>query len=383
MNIEESIKIISRGVEEIINLDGLRKKLKENRTLRVKAGFDPTAPDIHLGHAVLLRKLRQFQDMGHTVYFLIGDFTAQIGDPTGKDQLRPKMDRKLIQKNARTYQDQAFKILDRKKTRIVFNSEWLDKFSAQEMLELTQHSTVAQMLARADFRKRLEEGKEISILEFIYPLLQGYDSIHLKADVEFGGTDQRFNLLMGRQMQEAMGQEPQVVMMTPLIEGTDGVQKMSKSLNNYIGVNESPDEIFGKIMSINDELMIKYARYLTDLDLQQLKQIHPKEAKLSVAKEIVKLFYDEKKAQKALENFEKTFSQGATPENVQTFKIPPGQTQIMEILVLAHCAESNNEARRLIKQGAVSLDGQKITSEKTVVKPGILKVGKKQFRKLI
>jgi len=313
---------------------------------------------------------------------LIGDFTAQIGDPTGKDQLRPKMDRKLIQKNAQTYQEQAFKILDRKKTKVVFNSDWLDKFSAQEMLELTQYSTVAQMLARADFKKRLEEGKEISILEFIYPLLQGYDSIHLKADVEFGGTDQRFNLLMGRQMQEVMGQAPQVVIMTPLIEGTDGVQKMSKSLNNYIGVNESPDEIFGKVMSINDELMLKYAEYLTDLDVAKLKAEHPKRAKLAIANEIVRLFHDEKKANKALENFEKTFSQGQTPENIKNviIKLEP---MILDVLVNEALAATKNEGRRLLKQGAVSLDGQKITDEKAVLKPGILKVGKKQFRRLI
>ena len=381
MNIEETIRQLSRGVEEIINLESLRKKLKEGRPLRVKAGFDPTAPDIHLGHCVLLRKLRQFQDLGHEVYFLIGDFTAQIGDPTGKDQLRPKLDRKLIKKNATTYQDQAFKILNPKKTKVVFNSEWLDRFSSQQMLELTQFSTVAQMLARADFKKRMEDNKEISILEFIYPLLQGYDSIHLKADIEFGGTDQKFNLLMGRQMQEAVKQEPQVVMMTPLLEGTDGVLKMSKSLGNYIGISETADEIFGKVMSINDQLMIRYAEYLTDLDLNELKGMHPKEAKMKVAVAIAGQFHTLKAAEQARTNFEKTFSKGEVPENVKSVTVTP-PALALEVLVHQGLVSTKNEGRRLIAQGAVSLDGQKIIQENQPLKSGILKVGKRRFLKL-
>ncbi|HLF17466.1 MAG TPA: tyrosine--tRNA ligase [Candidatus Omnitrophota bacterium] len=381
MNIDETIQKISRGSEEIINIEGLKKKLKEARPLRVKAGFDPTAPDIHLGHVVLLRKLRQFQELGHTVYFLIGDFTAQIGDPTGKDQLRPKLDQKRIRQNAKTYQEQVFKILNPKKTKVVFNSKWLNKLTSQEVLELTQYSSVAQMLARADFKKRMEDNKGISILEFIYPLLQGYDSIHLKADIEFGGTDQKFNLLMGRQMQETVGQEPQVIIMTPLLEGTDGVVKMSKSTGNYIGITESPDEIFGKVMSINDELMLKYAQYLTDLDLSKLKAMHPKEAKMKLAEDIVGLLYDSKKAQEARLHFEKTFSQGLTPENVEIFPITASLSSL-DVMLKAGLVESKNEARRLLKQGAVSLDGKKITDENQPLKSGVLRVGKRRFLKV-
>jgi tyrosyl-tRNA synthetase len=384
MPIDESIQKLSRGVEEIINVEGLRQKLKEGRPLRVKAGFDPTAPDIHLGHAVLLRKLRQFQDLGHIVYFLIGDFTAQIGDPTGKDQLRVKMGRQQVKKNAKTYQQQVFKILDKKKTKIVFNSSWLDKFSAQEILELTQYSTVAQNLARAEFKKRMEEGREISILEFIYPLLQGYDSIHLKADVEFGGTDQRFNLLMGRQMQEAVGQTPQIVMMTPLIEGTDGSAKMSKSLNNYIGISESPDEIFGKIMSVNDQLMLKYAEFLTDLDLQQLKAMHPKQAKMAIARDIVRQFHNERSADLAQLSFEKTFSQKQNPDQMPEVKLDPATLPTYSaVLIKEGLAASRNEARRLVQQGGVSRDGIKVTDENSAPQKGVLKVGKKHFRRLI
>src|SRR3990167_7879064 len=308
MAINESLEHISRGTAEIINPEGLKAKLlasqKNKNPLRVKAGFDPTAPDIHLGHTVLLRKLRQMQDLGHQVFFLIGDFTAQIGDPTGKDHIRPQLDRQKVNQNAKTYKEQVFKILDPKRTEVVFNSAWLDKLSSQEILSLTAHSTVAQMLARSDFKKRFEEKKEISLLEFIYPLLQGYDSVHLKADIEFGGTDQKFNLLMGRELQDAYGVSPQVVIMTPLLEGTDGVQKMSKSLGNYVGINEPPDDMFGKLMSISDELMYKYFEYLTDFALDEVKAFHPKEAKLRLAETIVKQFYDAHQATKARNNFE-------------------------------------------------------------------------------
>ena len=262
----------------------LEAKLKEGRPLIIKAGFDPTAPDIHFGHTVLLRKMKQFQDLGHKVVFLIGDFTAQVGDPTGRNELRKKMSMAEIEKNAVTYKAQVFKILDPQKTQVVFNSHWLSKLTPQDLLELSAQSTVAQMLARADFKKRFESGKEISLLEFIYPLLQGYDSVHLKADVELGGNDQKFNLLMGRQLQEAYGQKPQVVLMTPLLEGTDGVNKMSKSLGNTIGINDEPNEIFGKIMSISDELMYRYYEILTEEDLNVVKTVHPKEAKVNLEK---------------------------------------------------------------------------------------------------
>ena len=387
MHVKDLIKDISRGTTEIINIESLEKKLltsqKNKKPLSLKAGFDPTAPDMHLGHVVLLRKLRQFQNLGHHVFFLIGDFTAQVGDPTGRDQIRPKMDRQEIKKNAKTYEEQVYKILDRKKTKVIFNSSWLAKLTAQEMLELTAHSSVAQMLARADFKKRFEEKREISLLEFIYPLLQGYDSIHLKADIEFGGSDQKFNLLMGRQLQEIHGQEPQVVIMTPLLEGTDGVQKMSKSLGNYIGISEAPKDIFGKIMSINDQLMYKYFELLTDCELEKIKSLHPKEAKLVLAGEIVKQFYDERIARKERDNFEQTFSHRQVPEEIQEYLIEEGAGALVDTLLQAQCVSSKKEARRLLEQGAISYNGEKITTENWPLREGVLKIGKRRFLKLL
>jgi len=388
MEIKDAIQNISRGTTEIINVENLQKKLaqsqKTGKPLCIKAGFDPTAPDIHLGHVVLLRKLRQFQDLGHLIYFLIGDFTAQVGDPTGRDKLRVKMNRHEIKANAKTYKKQVFKILDPKKTRIVFNSQWLDKLSSQDLLELTTYSTVAQMLARADFKKRYDQNTEISILEFIYPLLQGYDSIHLKADIELGGSDQKFNLLMGRQMQEAVGDDPQVVIMTPLLEGTDGEQKMSKSLDNYIGINENPNEIFGKIMSINDELMLKYYEYLTDFSLNEIKTMHPKEAKLRLACNIVSQFHDTQKADRAQNHFEKVFSQRQTPEDSEQYKYNRDNPEyLIDILVKMNIVSSKKEVRRLLMQGAISHDGQKIEEEKWTLKNGTLKVGKRRFLKIV
>ena len=348
----------------------------------IKAGFDPTAPNIHLGHTVLLNKLKLFQDLGHRVLFLIGDFTAQVGDPTGKDQLRRKMSSQEIAVNAQTYKKQVFKILDPKKTQVVFNSHWLAKLSPQDILELTAHSTVAQMLARADFKKRFESGREISLLEFIYPLLQGYDSVHLKADIELGGSDQRFNLLMGRQLQEAYGQHPQVVIMTPLLEGTDGNQKMSKSLGNYIGINENSDDIFGKIMSIPDETMTRYYELLTDVDLKSIAGIHPKEAKLQLAQMIVEQFYTKAEAQEARQKFESVFSQHQTPEDITEHKLK-GDQDVVSILVIAKMAPSKNEARRLIQQKAVTLDGELINDEHVKMTKGVLKVGKRRFLRLV
>ena len=388
MSIQEIIEQIARGTTEIINVEGLKERLLEsqklNRPLIIKAGFDPTAPDIHLGHFVLLRKLRQFQDLGHHVFFLIGDFTAQVGDPTGRDQLRRKMTPEEVKANAQTYKAQVLKILDSKKTEVVFNSRWLQSLTPQDILELTAHSTVAQMLARADFKKRFEQGREISILEFIYPLLQGYDSIYLKADVELGGSDQKFNLLMGRQLQETYGQKPQVVIMTPLLEGTDGVNKMSKSLNNYIGVNESPGEIFGKIMSISDDLMLRYYELLTDCNLSEIKTLHPKEAKLQLAQKMVQQFYSVAQAKSAREEFDKIFSQGKTPENIIEYSIKENPAQkIADILIAAQLASSKNEVRRLIKERAVSHEGQPIADEDWVIKKGVVKVGKRRFLKLV
>ncbi|MCK5581555.1 MAG: tyrosine--tRNA ligase, partial [Candidatus Omnitrophica bacterium] len=340
MQTKQAIEKISRGTTEIISVEGLEKKLKkaskEGCALRVKAGFDPTAPDIHLGHVVLLRKLRQFQDLGHKVLFLIGDFTALVGDPTGRNELRPNLDLSFIRENAKTYAKQAFKILDSDpdKVEIVYNYDWLDKIGAQKLLELTAHSTVAQMLARADFKKRYESGSQISIMEFVYPLLQGYDSVHLEADVELGGNDQKFNLLMGRQLQETFSQEPQVVVMTPLLEGLDGVKKMSKSLDNYIGIDESPSEILGKIMSISDELMMRYCEVLTDFDLSEVKNMHPKDAKLQLGREIVKQFYDDEKARQAQVEFEKVFSQGQVPDEMPGYQLDSREKEtVLDVLV--------------------------------------------------
>ncbi len=385
MNIQDAIRLISRGTTEIINVAQLEKKLlkseKEGKPLVIKAGFDPTAPDIHIGHVVLLRKMRQFQELGHKVVFLIGDFTAQVGDPTGRNELRKKMTREDIEKNAVTYKDQVFKVLDPKKTDVVFNSHWFGKFTAQELMELTAHSTVAQTLARADFKKRFDEGREISLLEFIYPLLQGYDSVHLRADVELGGSDQKFNLLMGRQIQEAFRQEPQVVIMTPLLEGLDGVQKMSKSLGNYIGINEPPREIFGKVMSVSDELMIRYFELLTDEDIAAVRQMHPKEAKMKLAGEIVRQFHGADAARDSREHFENVFSQKQVPDDIQVYALTQGNGPLVDILVKTGIAPSKNEARRLIKQGAVTFEGQPVADESWSALPGVLKVGKRRFLK--
>lgn len=387
MDTKALVEKISRGTVEIISVENLAKKLadshKNKRPLCVKAGFDPTAPDIHLGHVVLLRKLRQFQDLGHRVSFLIGDFTAQVGDPTGRIQTRPKLDQKEIARNAQTYKEQVFKVLDPARTDVVFNSAWLGKLSAQEILSLAAHSTVAQMLARADFKKRFEEQSEISILEFIYPLLQGYDSIHLKADIELGGSDQRFNLLMGRQLQEDFGQDPQVVLMTPLLEGTDGVQKMSKSLGNYIGINEAPNEIFGKVMSIDDDLMYRYYEVLTDLDLQEVRALHPKEAKIRLGHEIVRQFYGEKEAQAAREHFEKVFSQRQHPDQMDECDLGGKGETFFDILMKAGMVTSRRDFQRLLEQGALSHEGELIRDAKWVPKKGVLKVGKRRFLRLV
>ena len=389
MDTQEALRAISRGTTEIISVELLEKKLaksaQEGKPLVVKAGFDPTAPDIHLGHVVLLRKMRQFQELGHTVVFLIGDFTAQVGDPTGRNELRKKMTREDIDRNAVTYKDQVFKVLDPEKTRVVFNSHWFGAFSAQQLMELTAHATVAQTLARADFKKRFDEGREISLLEFIYPLLQGYDSVHLKADVELGGSDQKFNLLMGRQMQEAYGQPPQAVVMTPLLEGLDGVQKMSKSLGNYIGINEPPREIFGKVMSISDKLMERYFELLTDDDLAAVRSMHPKEAKMKLAGEIVGQFHGADAVRDARAHFENVFSQKQVPDDIHVFplaELGQGSAGLIDILVKAAAVPSKNEARRLIKQGAISFNGQPVADEGWIPAPGVLKIGKRRFLKL-
>ncbi len=388
VTVKEQLAILTRGTTEVISVDNLEKKLTKaqqtGKPLNIKAGFDPTAPDLHLGHYVLLRKLRQFQDLGHRVIFLIGDFTAQIGDPTGRNETRPKLDQAAIERNAKTYKDQVFKILDSKKTEVVLNSSWLSALKPQNLLELTACSTVAQMLARADFKKRFEDGREISILEFIYPLLQGYDSCHLKADVELGGNDQKFNLLMGRQLQEVFKQEPQVVLMTPLLEGTDGVNKMSKSLNNYIGINEPAKEIFGKIMSVSDVLMMRYYEILTNTDLESVKVMHPKEAKMQLAEQITAQLYDKNQAAEARKSFDSVSSEGRIPDDVQEYHVSAAKSKkLIDILMDAKLAESRREAKRLLDQGSISFEGEKITSEDWIPSAGVLKVGKRRFLKII
>jgi len=387
MDINKQLAIIKRGTVEIFSEEELKKKLEESlktkRPLIIKAGFDPTAPDIHLGHAVLLRKMRQFQDLGHKVIFLIGDFTARIGDPAGRSEKRRQLTREEVIKNAGTYRKQVSKILDLEKLKIVFNSEWFEKMSVVDVLNLTTHATVSQMLARADFKKRLNRQDDISLLEFMYPLLQGYDSVVLEADIELGGTDQIFNLLVGRDIQKDFGQPQQVVITTPLLEGTDGVQKMSKTFGNYIGINEEPNEIFGKVMSISDTLMIKYYELLTDEDLARIKNMHPRLAKKELAGALVSQYHSKEAAKSSALEFERVFSQKELPQGLPVYSLTAGKGSVIEILLDSGLVTSRNEARRLIKQGAVYLDGVRIDKElASINKEGILKVGKRRFLKL-
>jgi len=386
MRVEDQLKIIRRGAVEIIQEEELKKKLEESvskkKPLIIKAGFDPTAPDIHLGHTVLLRKLRQFQDLGHQVIFLIGDFTARIGDPTGRSEKRKQLTKEEILKNAATYKKQVSKLLDTDKLKVAFNSEWFEKMPVLDILNLTTRITVSQMLAREDFKKRLARNEDISLLEFMYPLLQGYDSVVLEADVELGGTDQVFNLLVGRDIQKDYAQSPQVIITMPLLEGTDGVQKMSKSYGNYIGITEAAGEIFGKVMSISDELMFKYYTLLTDEDLAKIKSMHPREAKLRLAELIVGQYHSQESARKASLEFERVFSQKELPQDVPTYKLS-SQNNIIDILLNSGLVKTKNEARRLIQQGGVSLDDVRINKEGALInKEGILKVGKRHFLKL-
>jgi len=387
MDIDQQLAIIKRGVLEIISEDELRKKLtqsiKTKRPLKIKAGFDPTAPDLHLGHTVLLRKLRQFQDLGHQVYFLIGDFTGQIGDPSGRSEIRKQLTKQEVSRNAQTYKLQVAKILDMRKLKVVFNSKWFAKMSGVEILKLTTHASVSQMLARDDFKKRYTAGENISILEFIYPLMQGYDSVMLEADIELGGTDQIFNLLVGRQFQKDYQQSQQVVMTMPLLEGTDGVAKMSKSYGNYIGINEPAKEMFGKIMSISDMLMLKYYELLTDEDSNKIKQLHPRDAKINLAKIIITQYHSRQAADKEAEEFSRVFSQKEIPQDMPKFKTD-GQKNILAIFLESKLVASGNEARRLIRQGAVSFNNLKIEKEDFVIKEsGILKAGSRRFLKVI
>ncbi|GAQ94437.1 tyrosyl-tRNA synthetase [Thermodesulfovibrio aggregans] len=393
---EKQLEIIKRGTVEIILEEDLKKKLekayKEGKPLRIKVGFDPTAPDIHLGHTVLLEKMRQFQELGHEVIFLIGDFTGMIGDPSGKTETRKPLTREEVLKNAETYKDQVFKILDPEKTLIMFNSEWFNKMTALDMCRLAGAETVARMLEREDFKKRFTEGRPITILEFLYPLLQAYDSVYLKADIELGGTDQKFNLLMGRQLMKMYGMEEQVVIMMPLLEGLDGVQKMSKSLGNYIGINEPPDEMFGKIMSINDELMLKYYELLSHISIEELNElkkgikegkINPRDAKESLAVEIVTRYHGKELAEKARENFIKLFRKKEIPEEIETVELKDEGEGIWlpKILKEQGLTKSTSEAIRLIKQGGVRVNNEPLVNPDIKIKAGeyIVKVGKRRF----
>ncbi len=378
---------IRRGCVEIISEEELIRKLdkgiKQKTPLRIKAGFDPTAADIHLGHTVILRKLRQFQDLGHTVLFLIGDFTARIGDPTGQNKTRPPMSDEDIRKNAATYKAQAFEILKPDQTEVVFNNDWFSKMPVYELFELLRHSTVSQILARSDFKKRLKEDIDIRAHEFIYPLLQAYDSLYLKADVEIGGTDQKFNLLLGRELQRDFGHEEQVVITIPLLEGTDGVNKMSKSLGNYIGINEPPDEMFGKVMSVSDTLMYKYYELLTDEDLPEIKRLHPKAAKEKLASIIISQYHGPAKAEEARRSFEKVFTRKEIPQDLSEYRLHKPE-KILDILTQSGLVKSKNEARRLIQQGGISFLDERIKDENFLVSAsGIIKAGSRRFLKAV
>lgn len=395
----EQLKIIKRGVVEIIQEDELLERLKESflnkRPLKIKAGFDPTAPDLHLGHTVLLNKMRQFQDLGHEVIFLIGDFTGMIGDPTGKSETRKALTKEEVLKNAETYKEQVFKILDPEKTVVDFNSRWLEPLSGKDMIFLSAKYTVARMMERDDFSKRFAAGKPISIHEFMYPLLQGYDSVALKADVELGGTDQKFNLLVGRELQREYGQRPQIVITLPLLEGLDGINKMSKSLGNYVGITEKPLDIFGKIMSISDELMLKYYELLSEKSLEEVERLkeslknntkHPLEAKKELAFEMVKRFHSEEAAKMAKEEFERIFSKREVPEEMEEY-ILKGRKSLVEVVFEAGIVNSKSEIKRLIQQKAVEVNGVKVEDIGYQLNPEdgerVIKIGKRKFLKIV
>ncbi|HEC29236.1 MAG TPA: tyrosine--tRNA ligase [Gammaproteobacteria bacterium] len=392
---QQAMEIIKRGTEEILLEDDLLSKLKEDKPLRIKAGFDPTAPDLHLGHTVLINKLRQFQDLGHEVMFLIGDYTGMIGDPTGKSVTRPPLTRDQVIENAKSYEQQIFKILEPEKTLVMFNSSWMNEMSSADLIQLAARHTVARMLERDDFSKRYKSGQPISIHEFLYPLIQGYDSVAMRADVELGGTDQKFNLLVGRQMQETYGQKPQVVITMPILEGLDGVQKMSKSLGNYIGIHEPADEMFGKIMSISDELMWRYFELLSFRPMAEIEQFrqsvgqgaNPRDIKFLLCEEIIERFHDRDAAVRARENFIARFQKGAMPEDIQELELPAvdGKLAIGNLLKDAGLVKSTSDAMRMIRQGAVKIDGERVEDDKLRVEAGttrVYQVGKRRFARV-
>lgn len=395
-SIEDQISVILRGAEEVLVMDDLKNKLKKNRPLRVKAGFDPTAPDLHLGHTVLINKMRQFQDLGHEVQFLIGDFTGMIGDPTGKNTTRPPLTREQVLENARSYESQVFKILDKGKTKIMFNSEWMTDLGSAGLIQLAAKHTVARMLERDDFNKRYTSGQPIAIHEFLYPLAQGYDSVAMKADFELGGTDQKFNLLVGRQLQQQYGQEPQVVLTMPLLEGLDGVNKMSKSLGNYIGIDEAPREMFGKIMSISDELMWRYFELLSFRPMSEIEGfkvsidegMNPRDVKFLLAEEIIERFHSLDDAVAARNGFIEQFRKGALPDDIQEHTVDVGSEGLMigNLLKQVGLVGSTSDAMRMIKQGAVKIDGEKVSDTALRIEAGanaVFQVGKRRFAKVL
>ncbi len=397
MDVEHALEELLRGTEEVLLLDELEERLKEGRPLRVKAGFDPTAPDLHLGHTVLLNKLKQFQDLGHEVLFLIGDFTGMIGDPTGKSVTRPPLTRDEVLENARTYEQQIFKILDPERTLVVFNSSWMGEMSAADLIQLAGKYTVARMLERDDFQRRYRNGQSIAIHEFLYPLVQGYDSVALKADVELGGTDQKFNLLVGRELQKHYGQRPQVVMTLPILEGLDGVQKMSKSLGNYIAIDESPEDMFGKIMSISDELMWRYYQLLSFRPWGEIQawreaaekgEVNPRDIKVELAKELVARFHGEQAARRAHEDFVARFTKGLLPEDIPeiTLEVPAEGLPIASLLKAAGLVSSSSEGLRMINQRAVRVDRVRVEDKALRFFPGeshLFQVGKRRLAKVV
>ncbi len=397
ISVEKQLELLSRGAVDFVSPDELSKKIQSKKQLRVKLGVDPTSPDIHLGHTVVLQKLRQFQDLGHKAVLIIGDYTALVGDPSGTQKTRPELSREEIKTNVKTYVTQIQKVLNPKRLELRYNGEWFKKMPFMDVIRLASRMTVARMLERDDFSKRFKGGSSICIHEFIYPLMQGYDSLMIKADVELGGTDQLFNLGVGRQLQKEAGEEPQVILTTPLLEGTDGIQKMSKSLNNYIGITELPDQIFGKAMSISDGLMWKYYELLSSLSMEEIEEkrkkaesgaLNPKDAKMELAYEFVARFYSKKEADRAREGFERVFHERLNPTEMEEVQVKAQVAKILlsKLILFAQCAASHAEAKRLIQQGGVVWDGEKITDEKAEVEAvgkKILKVGKRRFKRIV
>lgn len=396
MSIDETFELIGRGAQEILTQEGLLAKLKKGKPLRIKAGFDPTAPDLHLGHTVLLNKLRQFQVLGHEVVFLIGDFTGMIGDPTGKNVTRQPLTREAVLENAKSYEQQIYKILDPDATQVMFNSSWMNEMSAADLIELAARQTVARMLERDDFNKRYTGEQPIAIHEFLYPLIQGYDSVVMKADIELGGTDQKFNLLVGRELQKQYGQEPQVVITMPILEGLDGVQKMSKSLDNYIGITDAPNDMFGKIMSISDDLMWRYFELLSFRSMSEIDALrddvkqgmNPRDVKFQLGEEIVARFHDKDAAQEAQKAFVSRFQKGAIPDDIDEVRlvVPDEGLPIANLIKEAGLTSSTSDAIRMIRQGAVKIDGERLENHKQVFEVGstyVLQVGKRRFARVV